>query len=143
MEKTCLCPAENLLSFRREDVDEQGNLKMYFEGRLSQCKACPIKARCMKNPDSANHRKGNGRQVSFLVNGTRKPTYTDWMKHRVDSDYGKTVYGHRMSVIEPVFGNIGYNKQLSRFSLRGITKVNAQWQLYCLVHNIERTCAAH
>lgn len=51
---------------------------------------------------------------------------------------GKEIYGHRMSVIEPVFGNIGYNKRLSRFSLRGKAKVNGQWQLYCLVHNIEK-----
>jgi hypothetical protein len=60
------------------------------------------------------------------------------MKHRVDSDYGKQVYGHRMSVIEPIFGNIEHNKGLKRFSLRGKTKVNGQWQLYCLVHNIEK-----
>lgn len=41
-----------------------------------------------------------------------------------------------MSVVEPVFGNIGTTKKLSRFSLRGKKKVQGQWQLYCLVHNI-------
>lgn len=40
------------------------------------------------------------------------PTYTDWMKQRVDSQEGKEVYSHRMSVVEPVFGNIGTNKGL-------------------------------
>ncbi|MBL4679444.1 MAG: transposase [Pseudomonadales bacterium] len=50
------------------------------------------------------------------------------MKHRVDSEEGKRIYGHRMSVVEPVFGNVGYNKRLNRFSLRGKTKVNAQWK---------------
>jgi len=43
-----------------------------------------------------------------------------------------------MSVVEPVFGNIGTNKGLNRFSLRGKKKVQGQWQLYCLVHNIEK-----
>jgi hypothetical protein len=60
------------------------------------------------------------------------------MKHRVDSKEGKQIYSHRMSVVGPVFGNIGTNKRLNRFSLRGKAKVEAQWQLYCMVHNIEK-----
>ena len=43
-----------------------------------------------------------------------------------------------MSVVEPVFGNITSNKGLKRFSLRGKTKVNAQWKLFCLIQNIEK-----
>jgi len=60
------------------------------------------------------------------------------MKHRVDSEKGKLIYSHRMSVVEPVFGNIGTNKKLNRFSLRSQKKVQCQWQLYCMVHNIEK-----
>ncbi|MDP2610009.1 MULTISPECIES: transposase [unclassified Oceanobacter] len=92
----------------------------------------------MKNPSAANHGKGAGRQVSFPLNDKRPPSYTDWMKHRVDSPHGKQIYSHRMSVVEPVFGNIGTNKRLNRFSLRSKTKVQGQWQLYCLVHNVEK-----
>lgn len=93
----------------------------------------------MTNPESANHRKGNGRQVSFILEKTtRAPNYTDWMKQRVDSDRGKLIYSHRMSVVEPVFGNLGTNKRLNRFSLRGKKKVQGQWQLYCLIHNLEK-----
>ena len=138
VEKTCVCPAGESMWLRREGEDELGNPKLFFEGRLSKCRHCPIKRKCMRNPSSADTSKGHGRQVSFVLNDKRKPTYTDWMKHRVDSDEGKQIYSHRMSVIEPVFGNIGYNKGLSRFSLRGKAKVNGQWQLYCLVHNIEK-----
>ncbi len=60
------------------------------------------------------------------------------MKHRVDSPDGKHIYSHRMSVVEPVFGNIGTNKGLNRFSLRSKKKVQGQWHLYCLGHNIEK-----
>jgi len=67
-----------------------------------------------------------------------KLDYTDWMKQRVDSEQGKYIYSHRMSVVEPVSGNIGNNKRLNRFSLRGKKKVQGQWQLYCLIHNIEK-----
>ena len=60
------------------------------------------------------------------------------MKERVDSEQGKQIYGHRMSVVEPVFGNLTSNKRLRRFSLRGRQKVQGQWHLYCLVQNIEK-----
>ncbi len=93
----------------------------------------------MKNPASADHGKGNGRQVSFILGkGRRKANFTDWMKHRIDSPTGKQIYSHRMSVVEPVFGNIGTNKKLNRFSLRGKIKIQGQWRLYCMVHNIEK-----
>ena len=93
----------------------------------------------MRNPSAADHRTGKGRQVSFIIEKRqRSPNYTDWMKHRVDSPKGKQIYSHRMSVVQPVFGNIGTNKRLNRFSLRGKTKVQGQWRLYCMVHNIEK-----
>lgn len=137
--KTCVCPAGEDMWLRREGKDEHGHDKLFFEGRLSKCRVCDLKHRCMRNPASANHRKGHGRQVSFIVKkGQRAPNYTDWMKHRVDSEQGKLIYSHRMSVVEPVFGNIGTNKRLNRFSLRGKKKVQGQWQLYCLIHNIEK-----
>jgi transposase len=137
--KTCRCPANQTMWLRSELIDQHGHSKLFFEGRLSKCRACEIKHRCMRNPDSANTRRGHGRQVSFIINkGQRASNYTDWMKYRVDSDRGKLIYSHRMSVVEPVFGNIGTNKRLNRFSLRGKKKVQGQWQLYCLVHNIEK-----
>ena len=118
--------------------DPCGNPKIWFEGRLLQCRHCPLKNQCIKNPDSANHRKGHGRVVTFILADKRSPNYTDWMKHRIDSREGKQIYSHRMLVAEPVFGNITTNKKLNRFSLRGKRKVQGQWQLTCMVHSIEK-----
>jgi len=135
-EKTCICPAGEAMWINNESIDRYGNHKIHFEGRLTKCRACKLKSQCMKNPSSADSRKGHGRQVSFIVK--KNSPYTDWMKHRVDSDKGKHIYSHRMSVVEPVFANIGTNKRLNRFSLRGKKKVQSQWQLCCMVHNIEK-----
>jgi hypothetical protein len=44
----------------------------------------------------------------------------------------------RFATVEPVFGNLRANKRLQRFTLRGQKKVDGQWKLYCLVHNIEK-----
>ena len=136
---TCVCPAGEELTLRRVSDNGYGKETAYFEGRLLQCRHCPLKAQCMKNPGAADHRKGAGRQVSFIIGQVRsKRSYTNWMKERIDSREGKTVYSHRMSVVEPVFANICSNKGLTRFSLRGKRKVQAQWQLFSLIHNIEK-----
>lgn len=138
--KTCSCPAGSELALRREEVDKRGNRKLFFEGYLLQCRSCELKARCLRNPRSADHRNGHGRQVSFILEKGVRPGnyYTSWMRGRVDSEAGKRIYSHRMSVVEPVFANITTNKKLKRFSLRSRPKVQGQWRLFCLVHNIEK-----
>jgi len=42
--------------------------------------------------------------------------------------------------VEPLFGNLK-NKGMDRITLRGKQKVNTQWQLFTLVHNIEKMAA--
>ncbi|MDP1612831.1 MAG: transposase [Sulfuritalea sp.] len=66
------------------------------------------------------------------------PSYTDLMKRAIDSERGRALYGGRFATVEPVFGNIRHNKGLDRFTLRGQPKVDTQWKLFCLVHNIEK-----
>ncbi|MFT5612412.1 MAG: hypothetical protein ACI9LU_002922 [Polaribacter sp.] len=54
----CVCPAGNEISFRGVREDKAGNRRATFEGRLSQCRTCELKIKCMKNPSSADHQKG-------------------------------------------------------------------------------------
>lgn len=97
--KTCTCPEGKALWLRSEGIDAAGNQKLYFEGRLTDCRNCPLKYQCLQNPGSPDTRKGHGRQVSFIVARGRKPTATDWMRRRVDSALGRQIYSHRMSVV--------------------------------------------
>jgi transposase len=135
---TCLCPAGEQMWINHKGKDREGHDKIYFEGPISKCRVCHIQNRCMRNPDAVNKPKGHGRIASFILKRNKQTNYTDWMKQRVDSQEGKQIYSHRMSVVEPVFGNIGTNKKLNRFSLRSKKKVQGQWRLYCMVHNIEK-----
>lgn len=134
--KTCRCPEGKEMWLKNEIVTKDGKHKLFFEGKLTDCRYCPSKTACMRNPSAADTREGHGRQVSITYSNGHSAA--DWMRRRVDSKLGKVYYGHRMSVVEPVFGNIGATKGLHRFSLRGKTKVNGQWKLFCLVHNIEK-----
>jgi hypothetical protein len=80
-----------------------------------------------------------GRQVSFLHEHQPEIiSYGQKMKVKIDSSSGRRQFSKRLGAIEPVFGNITVNKGMNRFTLRGQEKVNTQWQLYCLVHNIEK-----
>jgi hypothetical protein len=60
------------------------------------------------------------------------------MRERLDSTAGRERYAQRFATVEPVFANLRANKRLDRFTLRGRVKVDTQWKLYCLVHNIEK-----
>ena len=60
------------------------------------------------------------------------------MRQAIDSAPGRRLYSQRIATVEPVFANIRHHKRMSRFTLRGTAKVGTQWQLYCLVHNIEK-----
>ena len=51
-------------------------------------------------------------------------------------DEGRYRYSLRLGTVEPVFADINHATGLRRFSLRGRRKVNAQWMMYCLAHNI-------
>ena len=133
---TCRCPTGKLLRLKSVGEDQHGNKKAFFEGRLTDCRVCEKKQHCMRNGESADDRQEHGRQVSFMKE--KKASYTDWMRHRVDTDEGRAIYSHRMHVVEPVFGNIESNKGLNRFTLRTREKVRSQWQLFSLVHNIEK-----
>ncbi|MEO7326637.1 MAG: transposase [Dokdonella sp.] len=60
------------------------------------------------------------------------------MRERIDSDQGKEQYGRRFATVEPAFGNVRHNNRLHRFTLRGQKKVDGQWKLLALVHNLDQ-----
>jgi len=72
--KSCHCPANKRLLITKEGIDQKGSYKLFFEGRLTDCRQCAIKQHCMVNPSSADTRKGHGRQESFIVESKRRPT---------------------------------------------------------------------
>ncbi|WP_417582989.1 transposase [Nitrincola sp.] len=57
---------------------------------------------------------------------------------RPNQQDGRHLYSQRLSTVELVFGNLESNKGLNRFTLRGKSKVNAQWLMCCMVHNLEK-----
>jgi len=131
---TCVCPAGKQLYGNGSGCTINSYAAVKFQGAQRDCLPCTHRDRCLLTPQ-----KTKTRQVAFFQGkADGQASYTDEMKQRIDSPEGRARYGRRFATVEPVFGNLRHNKQLNRFTLRGRKKVDAQWKLYCLVHNIEK-----
>ena len=137
--RTCVCPAGKSLSRAGRGIQTKAYVADRFRGAKRDCVPCPLRARCLRTPATTATR-----QVAFFTG--RAPdapeTHTLRMKARIDTPTGRAQYGRRFATVEPVFANVCFNKGLRRFTLRGRAKVDGQWQLFCLVHNIEKLAHA-
>jgi hypothetical protein len=131
----CVCPAGARFYRNGPHRDRRGFVALKVTGRKTACGGCALRARCLRAPATTPVR-----QVSLLLGPTadKLETYTARMKRKIDSALGRALMTRRFATVEPVFGNLRHNKRLSRFTLRGRAKVDGQWKLYCLVHNIEK-----
>jgi transposase len=129
----CICPAGKRLARQTAQVPVGDFDLMKFRGSQAACAHCALRSRCLKYPQRTPFR-----QVAFVIGRTQsKPEkYLEKMKRKIDSDHGRYQYSRRLGTVEPVFANIRHTHRLNRFSLRTRKKVNAQWLLFCLVHNI-------
>ncbi|RKX61789.1 MAG: IS1182 family transposase [Thermodesulfobacteriota bacterium] len=136
-----ICPAGKYLYVKnRNFITPNGYKAIAYQAPKSACRDCRLRSKCLRNPDTVS------RQV-HVIYGKRPGSITDEMKQKIDTERGRSIYSKRLGIVEPVFGNIRACKKMDRFTLRGKIKVNIQWMLYCLVHNIEKimnfgkTCA--
>jgi hypothetical protein len=132
---TCICPAGKSLYQNGANCHHKGLIVTRFQGALRDCVPCQLREKCLRTPE-----KTKTRQVMFfrgrVENGEDSPSGR--MRRAIDSERGRELYGRRFATVEPVFGNLRHNKRLNRFTLRGQKKVDGQWKLFCLVHNIEK-----
>ena len=138
--RTCVCPAGKSLYRKGASNVTNGYVGEHFRGAKRDCAPCARRAKCLRTPETTAVRS-----VAFLrervpTEPTRTPknTHTTRMQQRLDTPAGRAQYGRRFAAVEPVFANIRFNKRLDRFTLRGRTKVNGQWLLFCMVHNLEK-----
>jgi hypothetical protein len=130
----CICPAGKKLYSTGRHCTTSGRVHRKFQGAKRDCVPCPLRDRCLRHPE-----RTPTRQVAFFAKNQASPLeLTERMKAAIDSARGRALYGRRIATVEPVFANLRHNKRLDRFTLRSRPKVNTQWHLYCLVHNIEK-----
>lgn len=127
-----ICPAGQRLYRNGKDCTIGAYRATKFRAPESACTNCALRTQCLRKPDTTPVR-----QVAILTR-IQIASHTQRMRERIDSAEGRAQYGMRMATVEPVFANLRHNKQLNRFTLRGQHKVDGQWKLFALVHNIEK-----
>ena len=60
------------------------------------------------------------------------------IKKRIQSAHGQWLQRRRQTVAEGAFGFIKQTLGFQRFSLRGLQKVQTEWQLICLAFNLRK-----
>ena len=135
--RTCRCPAGNSMWMRCARAEIKGYLFMQFQAHKADCESCSLRSQCLRS----EHQK-TPRLVNVQYNRTKEKTQSalERMKRKIDSTKGRHVYSFRLGVVEPVFGHITSAIGFKRFSLRGRAKVDGQWKLVTMLHNI---CKIH
>jgi Transposase DDE domain len=125
------CPQGKVLKLHaRQHRSNRGESYRRYRSRREDCAQCPWRDQCLN--------RGAERKWLALPVGTQPATLTAQMRRKIDQPDARRIYGRRLAIVEPVFANLRSNKRLDRFTYRGQVKVNIQWLLYCLVHNLEK-----
>lgn len=115
-------------NFRSHD----GYVGTAYMGRIRDCRTCSLRSECLRRSHTP------ARQVVVFRGRDQQapPTFCARMRERFDTPRGRFLYSRRMGIVEPVFGNLRHALGLDQFTLRGQVKVDIQWKLYGMVHNI-------
>jgi len=123
-----LCPKGKILDRVGDKSMAYGQERLRYVADQEDCGRCDFRARCLR-------KKVRRRNLLVPLGGVPRNLLREMAK-KVDTERGRGIYHQRIGIAEPVFANIRAVKGLDRFTLRGKIKVNIQWMLYCLVHNI-------
>ena len=75
--------------------------------------------------------------------GLRKDTRPGWdkglyafMRRVLETEHGQALYRRRMATVEPVFGQVKFNRRFDRFQRRGRAAARSEWRLGAATHNL-------
>ena len=117
------CPEGKIVKFWHTRRYENGDYRVY---RCVECTSCQHFGQCTKS-------KGGRSIWRRLVDKKIKQ-----MRSKLDSESGKAIYAKRKHIVEPVFGHIKSVLGFTGFHLRGLEKVNAEFKLVAIAHNLKK-----
>jgi transposase len=124
-----ICPHGKVLSCNAHGHRIRHRVYDIYRTRQEDCASCPLRLKCLSKPHTL-------RKYLVIPPESQPATLVDEMKAKIDSPQGRLIYARRLAIVEPVFANIRIQKRLDRFTLRTKSKVDVQWRLFALVHNI-------
>ena len=124
-----VCPNGKRLKVKLKELYRDGLVYRVYIAEKKDCKGCTLRLKCLSA-------RGGKRKYLWVPIAVQLSNLSRRMAGKVDTEKGRKIYPRRIAIAEPVFANIRTHKRLDRFTLRGKVKVNIQWLLYCMVHNI-------
>ena len=139
---TCQHPEFHRGMFRYDEVEDSYSCpmgkKLPFQGLLKRegkpdiriyrgedCSGCERKGECTK----AEYRTISLDPRQFLM---------EKMRTRLATRQGKKKYGKRKYIVEPVFGDMKYNRNYRGVLLRGKFKAMGEFLIMCIAHNLKK-----
>ncbi len=126
-----ICPHGNELVLSKQITRVKNFTYKKYIGKKSFCSKCPDKSKCLKN------KKTRYRVFQIAIDDEGRENIKEMIK-KIDTLKSRDIYSKRMQIVEPVFANIRIHKKMNKFTLRTKEKVNIQWMLFCIVHNISK-----
>jgi transposase len=117
------CPGGKLLTHQNRQKVKDGTFVELYYAKESDCTACSSKAKCT-------------RAKKRIVSRNPREHLFEEMRERLKTPLGKALYKLRKTTVEPVNGNIKYNKNFDEFSLRGLPKAKIELVLMSIAHNV-------
>lgn len=132
---TLTCPAGKVLTcITKAFRNTSGLIGPQYRAKASDCMGCIYKDKCLQGG------KRHPRTVALF--NQRDPLHPksnmQQMIEKFDTDEGRFKYSRRMGIVEPVFANIRNTFRFRKFLLRSCAKVDVQWKLISIVHNISK-----
>jgi hypothetical protein len=59
-----------------------------------------------------------------------------FMRRVLATERGRAIYRRRMATVEPMIGQMKFNRGFTRFQRRGRSAVRSQWRLAAATHNL-------
>ena len=126
-----ICPNGKRLKRLAKPGQHKGKLLRRYISNEEDCRCCQLRAKCLRYKDAKS------RHLTYYADASGN-NISQAMVKKIETQKGRKIYPQRIAIVEPVFANIRVHKRLDKFSLRGKIKVNIQWLLYCMVHNMEK-----
>ena len=130
LEEDCyLCPMGQKMckTHQSKRTTEDGYTQSLSHYQAQNCEACPLRGQCFKA-------SGN-RSVERNHNLERHKEKT---RELLLSQIGIQKRKQRTSDVEPVFAQLKHNHGFRRFSLKGLEKVELEFGLMALAHNLRK-----
>jgi len=106
-------------------------------GYWSETNVTALEARGIE-PFIATGRRKHGDPVPIAPRG-RVPhelSGKERMARKLATIRGHAIYARRKAIVEPVFGQIKHARGFRQFLRRGLARVQQEWALVCLSHNL-------